>query len=52
MVKNILAFQNTHSTFFTPKFGLNGLEKMPTISHSEDYNYYENIILQVDDLLT
>ena len=33
MVKNILSCQNNHLTFFSPKSGLNGLRKMPTIYH-------------------
>ena len=33
MVNKILACQNIHSTCFVPKTGLNGLKKMPTLSH-------------------
>ena len=33
MVKIILACQTNHSTYFAPKTSLNGLRKMPTISH-------------------
>ena len=33
MVKIISACQNNHSTCFAPKTGLNGLRKMPVVSH-------------------
>ena len=33
MVKKILACQNSHLGCFAPKIGLNGLRKMPAISH-------------------
>ena len=33
LVKNNLAFQKNISTYFAPKYGLNGLRKIPSISH-------------------